>query len=96
MDKTKEISQVLKALGHPDRLRLLCLLTEGERTVTQLVDSCGVSQSQISQFLARMRAEGLVTAKRVGQSVSYRIARPEVKKLIRQLKNIFCDGGRDR
>ena len=85
----EQVSQTLKALAHPDRLKLLCLLSEEELTVSQIVKACGRSQSQISQFLSRMKLEGLVDSSRGGQLVHYRIADPSVRKLIKNLKIIY-------
>lgn len=89
LSKCSEVSQTLKVLAHPDRLKLLCLLSEGERTVGEIVEECGSSQSQISQFLSRMKLEGLVASEREGQQVVYRIADPQVRKLIRALKEVY-------
>jgi DNA-binding transcriptional ArsR family regulator len=90
LSRCTEVSAILKALAHPDRLKLLCLLVEKERTVGEIVEACGSSQSQISQFLSRMKLEGLVASQREGQQVYYRIADPQVRKLIRSLKEIYC------
>lgn len=90
LKECKKVSRILKSLAHPDRLKVLCLLVDQERTVGELVESCGSSQSQVSQFLSRMRLEGLVEGDREGQVVRYRIADPNIRKLIRSLKNIYC------
>jgi DNA-binding transcriptional ArsR family regulator len=85
-----EVSEVLKALAHPDRLKLLCLLAEQERTVNELVGACEISQSLASQFLVRLKKEGLVESEKDGQFVRYRIRDLRVLKLVKSLKTIFC------
>ncbi|HAM36372.1 MAG TPA: transcriptional regulator [Elusimicrobia bacterium] len=83
-------SRMLKHLAHPRRLLILCHLSEGEKTVSELEGLCGVSQSQVSQFLGRMRSEGLVAGRRNGHCVVYRIEDGKVLKLIKALHAIFC------
>ena len=83
-------ARFLKLLAHPQRLLLLCHLTEGERTVSELEEVCEASQSHISQFLQRMKNEGLVSARREGKFIYYSIGDRRVLKLIRSLHNIFC------
>jgi ArsR family transcriptional regulator len=88
--KCEDAARVLKALAHGQRLRLLCKLASGEKTVGELEKASGASQSAVSQFLARMKAEGLVSSYKDGQFVRYRIADPKIVKLIRSLHAIFC------
>lgn len=83
-------AQLLKSLAHPQRLQVLCHLSMGEKTVSHLESLCGVSQSQLSQFLQRMKAEGLVSSRRDGKFVQYAIQDPKVLKLIQALHDIFC------
>ena len=83
-------SQVLKSLAHPRRLQLLCFLSGGARTVTELQTVCGISQSQLSQFLQRMKSEGLVESRRESKFVYYSISDKKVHKLIRAVHKIFC------
>jgi ArsR family transcriptional regulator, virulence genes transcriptional regulator len=90
VDQCEETSRILKSLAHPQRLQLLCFLSEGERTVSELEKLCHTSQSQLSQFLQRMRSEGLVRARRDGKFVFYSIEDPKVFKLIQALHKIFC------
>lgn len=70
---------------------ILCLLIEAkEMNVGDLAREIGISQSALSQHLAKMREEGLVDFRREAQSIHYRIADPNVKRLIAVLKNIYC------
>lgn len=84
------VAGLMKALAHPQRLMLLCHIASGEKTVGELEELCGASQSAVSQFLNRMRLEGLITSDKRGLYVYYRIADPRVKKLISALHDIFC------
>ena len=84
------VSSLLKALSHPRRLMLLCHLSDGEKPVSELERLCKTSQSQISQFLIRMKSEELVESRREGKHVYYRISDPNVEKLIQSLQKIFC------
>ena len=85
-----EVSAVLKNLAHPRRLMILCQLSDGPKTVSELENLSGASQSAVSQFLARMKAEGLVESKRENQFIYYDIKDSRIKKLIQSLDRIFC------
>jgi ArsR family transcriptional regulator, virulence genes transcriptional regulator len=83
---------MLGALANERRLMILCLLiAEEELTAGRLAEEVDLSQSACSQHLARMREEGLVTFRREAQSVHYRVADQNVKRLISTLKSIYCD-----
>jgi DNA-binding transcriptional ArsR family regulator len=84
-------AKTLKALAHPHRLQLLCHLTSGEKTVGELESLCGASQSLVSQFLGRMKSEGLVASDKEGLFVKYRIADPRILKTLQALQRIYCD-----
>ncbi len=83
-------ARLLKALAHPQRLLILCHLSEQEQTVRDLESLCSSSQSQLSQFLQRMKSESLVDSRREGRFVYYAIKDLRVKQLVRSLKKIFC------
>lgn len=83
-------ARMLKQLAHPRRLQLLCHLAEGEKSVGELERLCLASQSQMSQFLTRMRSEGLVDCQRQGSNVFYRIQDPRVRELIAAMHKVFC------
>lgn len=83
-------SGMMKTLGHPGRLMILCNLAEGERAVGELAEELDISQSSLSQHLARMRAEGLVKSRRESQTIYYRLADGEVRSVIKSLYRIFC------
>jgi ArsR family transcriptional regulator, virulence genes transcriptional regulator len=85
------VSRVLKALAHPQRLLILCTLAEGEKTVGEIETACEASQSAVSQYLNRMRLEGLVSSEKRGSFVYCKIADPKLKKLIQSLYTIYCE-----
>lgn len=89
-ENCEETARLLKSLAHPQRLLILCHLSQGEKTVGELEKLCGASQSAVSQFLNRMKSEGLVTSERTGQFIRYRILDARVLKLIQALHKIFC------
>jgi ArsR family transcriptional regulator, virulence genes transcriptional regulator len=82
---------MLRTLANERRLMILCLLIDGaEMSAGELATEVGLSQSALSQHLAKMREEGLVAFRREAQSIHYRIADPNVKRIISVLKNIYC------
>lgn len=82
---------LLRAVGNEHRLLVLCLLIgHGEMTVSELLQHVPLSQSALSQHLARMRDEGLVGFRREAQTLHYRITRPDVAQLIGTLRDMFC------
>jgi len=82
-------SHLLKAMGNERRLRILCHLSEREHSVSELCRLVGLSQSALSQHLARLRHDNLVTTRRSAQTVYYSLASPEVRPLLRSLSEIF-------
>lgn len=85
-----EAVAVLKAMGSPHRLMLLCELLDGERAVNDLADSLDLAQSVVSQHLSLLRRDGLVAGRREGQSVFYAISDPRVHALMARLFEVFC------
>ncbi|NRH21476.1 winged helix-turn-helix transcriptional regulator [Candidatus Gracilibacteria bacterium] len=88
--KTEEVAGLLKLLAHPKRFMLLCRLREGPKTVGDLEEYCAIGQSQLSQFLGKMKDEDILTCEKNGQYVSYSIADPRVIELMNQMQTIFC------
>ena len=86
-------SHFLKALSNENRLLLLCLLTEGEKSVSELEAALGLRQPAISQQLARLRAEELVTARRAGKSIYYSLASERARRMMVLLYELFCQAG---
>src|SRR5690606_26412344 len=82
---------LLRTVGNEHRLLVLCLLIEdGELSVGEVLAHVDLSQSALSQHLAKMRDEGLVTYRREAQTLYYRVDNPAVEKLIATLKSIYC------
>ena len=90
LERCDEVSQALKSLSHPVRLKVLCQILEGEKTVNELTEFCDIPQSAMSQFLMRMKAEGIVTSRKESTYVYYGLADPKIKKLLRSIKEIYC------
>lgn len=85
-----EISEILKTISHPIRLMILCHLAESPKTVSELEALCNTSQSQVSQFLNRMRREKMVSASKIGRYVSYSIADKNMSLIINCMHDIYC------
>lgn len=84
--------QLLKALANPDRLLLLCQLSQGERNVSELETLLGIVQPTLSQQLAVLRREDLVATRRDGKQIYYRISSPAALAVINTLYEQFCGG----
>ena len=95
LDKMKQSAKtatdMLKLLGHPDRLMVLCQLKAGEQSVGELSKSLGIKQSPLSQHLARMRYEGVVESRRDAQTVYYSISGTKVTKIVGVLYDLYCN-----
>jgi DNA-binding transcriptional ArsR family regulator len=90
-DSAAEAARMLRLLGNERRLLILCQLAiDGEATVGALAEAVGLSQSALSQHLARMREDGLVATRRAAQTIYYRIADPNAARLLATLKDIYC------
>jgi ArsR family transcriptional regulator, virulence genes transcriptional regulator len=87
-----EATSFLKLLAHEGRLEIMCLLLDGGRTVGEIAQSLGLTQSTVSQQLMRLRAEDLVVAHREGRSIRYVLGRPETAVVVRALRQVFCPG----
>jgi ArsR family transcriptional regulator, virulence genes transcriptional regulator len=84
-------SELLKALANRHRLLILCQLIEGERSVGKLAEFLGIRDSGVSQHLALLRKDGLVAARRDGQTIWYSIASAEARALLVTLYGIYCE-----
>ena len=84
------VADILKVLSHPQRLLILCQLSDTAKSVGELEKLSGASQSAVSQFLGKMKAQGLVRAQKQNQFTYYEIADPNVKQVIQSLYNIYC------
>jgi len=84
------LTDLLKAMANPSRLMILCQLAEGEKSVGEMEDVVGLSQSGLSQHLAVLRRKGIVATRRESQSIFYSLASPEVEEIMASLYRIFC------
>ena len=89
-DSAQQASNMMKLLGHQHRLMILCELKECEKSVGQLSEIVGISQSLVSQHLARMRHEDVVDSRREAQVVFYTLKEGPASVLITTLYDIFC------
>lgn len=82
---------LLRSLGNPDRLLLMCELAQGERSVGALAQATGVLQPSLSQQLGVLRDEGLVATRREGKFVHYRVASAPALELLQLLHRLYCE-----
>lgn len=87
----RRASGLLKAMGNERRLLILCHLTAGERSVGELEKLVALSQSALSQHLARLRRDGLVRTRRSAQSIYYSLNGEEAKAIMGTLHRLYCD-----
>lgn len=86
----RKVAPILKAMANPSRLMIVCQLAEGERSVGELEDAVGLSQSGISQHLGVLRREHVVVTRRDRQTVFYSLASRDIVALITTLHDVFC------
>ena len=85
-----QASELLKSLGNRHRLLILCQLTDGERSVGDLATFLGLRDSTVSQHLSLLRRDGLVQARRDGQTIWYSIASVPARRVLETLFELFC------
>lgn len=86
----KKAAELMKMLASEARLRILCRLVEGERSVGELAQACGVAQPTMSQQLKRLKDAGLVEGRREAQTVYYRLAGNEAAAVLGTLHTLYC------
>ncbi len=89
--RATEVANILKLLAHPKRLIILCELSKWAKTVTEIQSHLRISQSQISQFLARMKRNGLVQSERVGMCIKYSISDAKISHILIELAHTYCN-----
>jgi DNA-binding transcriptional ArsR family regulator len=92
-DHAPDAAGLMKALGNESRLMILCTLAEGERSVGELNAMIPLSQSALSQQLARLRGQGIVKTRRESQTIYYSLAEGPADRVIRLLHDIYCGIG---
>ena len=93
MRNAQEASDFLKALGHEGRLMILCHLVTGEKSVTELEQLLSARQAAVSQQLARLRLEGLVTPRREGKIIYYSLTDDRPRRIMELVYELFCRSG---
>jgi len=88
--KSAEASRLLSVLSNQQRLRILCELQSGERSVTSLEAAIGLSQSALSQHLAKLRAAGVVATRREAQTIYYSVSNEKATRVLALLYDMFC------
>ena len=83
-------SNFLKAISHEGRLMILCHLASGEKSVTELEELLSARQAAVSQQLSRLRLEGLVTPRRDGKAIYYRLADDKPRRMLETVYELFC------
>ena len=96
VDNAKRASGFLKALAHESRLVILCILAEGEKSVSELEQELSLRQPTVSQQLARLRADALVSTRRDGKIIYYSLASDEARTVIGAIYDVFCRKPRRR
>jgi DNA-binding transcriptional ArsR family regulator len=86
----KRAADIIKLLGHPERLKIVEVLEHGDRTVTEICEACHLEQAIGSQHLGKLRRLGVVVARREPPHVYYRITEPKVHHILRCIRQ--CDG----
>lgn len=89
-ERADKVAAQLALMANPRRLLILCKLAEGESPVGRLQEALDLSQSALSQHLAKLRAAGMVATRREGQTIHYRIADPQVGATMAALYDAFC------
>ncbi len=92
-ESAREACNLLKGLSHEARLMILCMLTEGEKSVGELEAFLELRQPTVSQQLARLRADNLVTARRDGKTIYYSLQGKEAIQIINVLYSLYCKSG---
>ena len=93
MDKEEHIEQAsraMKAMSHPLRLKILCVLGEQEACVQEIVEAVGTSQSNISQHLAILREKGVLVTRKDANRVFYRVGDQRTLQLVSMMREVFC------
>jgi len=93
-DSAHEVADLLRSLANEKRLMILCQLAEGEKSVGELADLLGLRQTNMSQQLALLRKDNIVTTRREAQTIYYALASTPARRLISLLHDLYCDAGK--
>lgn len=95
-EQARLASELLKALSHETRLLILSMLCEGEMSVSEIENIMQLPQAKVSQQLARLRSDNLVTTRREGRQIYYQLADTQVSSIVDSLYSIFCTNETER
>ncbi|PCD77249.1 ArsR/SmtB family transcription factor [Pseudothioclava arenosa] len=90
LGRARDASNLLKALAHEGRLMIMCHLSSGEKSVTELENLLESRQAAVSQQLARLRLEGLVSCRREGKAIYYSLSDPRAQRVVALVYDMFC------
>lgn len=90
LGNAREAADFLKAISHEGRLMILCHLSSGEKSVTELEELLSARQAAVSQQLSRLRVEGLVTPRREGKAIYYRLTDRRAIMMVDMIYKLFC------
>ena len=96
MEQARKAGDLMKALSHESRLLILCILVSGEKSVSELEEIMNMPQAAVSQQLARLRFDRLVSTRRDGRMVYYSIANDEVAQLVEMIYEFFCKPAKEK
>ena len=86
----KKASELMRSLSNQHRLLIVCQLIDGERSVGELVDFLGIRDTTVSQHLALLRKDGIVTTRRDGQTIYYSILSHQARQVLETLYSLYC------
>jgi len=92
-DDIDRASRSIKAMSHPLRLKILCILGDSEFSVQDIVDTVGTSQSNISQHLGILKDKGVLTTRKEANKVFYSVGDERTLKLLEMMQEVFCSSG---
>ena len=92
-DDIDRASRSIKAMSHPLRLKILCILWDSEFSVQDIVDTVGTSQSNISQHLGILKDKGVLVTRKEANKVFYRVSDERTLKLLEMMREVFCSSG---
>lgn len=90
LQKAPYVAEILKVLAHEGRLRILCFLMDGPKTVSELEELTELSQSQLSQYLRKFEHNDLVTSNKDGKWTYYQVKSEELVELLMTLQKLYC------
>lgn len=90
-NQAKKAARLMRMLSSPHRLLILCQLTQGEMNAGDITELVGLSQSAVSQHLAKLRSDGLVSTRRESQNIFYSLASDEVAAIVGHLYDLYCN-----